>query len=222
MLSCEVSVTAVFWLQTKILLFWDTGQLHSDALLFFFKNEKVCKRDERMRLSRLRFNGLQGFCDGNEIHRRPQIGAECSDVSLSASETTDARNGEVSFLWIYLFSCLFVYFDSFSTHDDHKSIAIRIIFWIWTLVLISSLFLFLNWLIYQIFSFTECLLFILETIYCICFADYVINKFMFRNQNAVAKSGSDASSEEENEGDEYTVYECPGLATVSSSKPLFF
>lgn len=99
MLSCGVSVTAVFWMQTQILLFWDTGQLHSDALLFLFKNEKVCKRDQRIRLSRLRFDGLQGFCDGNEIYRGPQIGAERSDVSLSASETTDARNGEVSFWW---------------------------------------------------------------------------------------------------------------------------
>lgn len=38
---------------------------------------------------------------------------------------------------------------------------------------------------------------------------------LFRNQNTVSKSGSEASSDEENDASEYTVYECPGLATVS-------
>jgi len=39
---------------------------------------------------------------------------------------------------------------------------------------------------------------------------------LFRNQSAVSKSGSEVSSDEENDASEYTVYECPGLATVSN------
>ena len=36
------------------------------------------------------------------------------------------------------------------------------------------------------------------------------------NQHGVAGAGSDAESEEENEDGDYTVFECPGLATVKS------
>jgi hypothetical protein len=47
---------------------------------------------------------------------------------------------------------------------------------------------------------------------------------MEKNQNAVSKSGSEASSDEENDASEYTVYECPGLATageIEVPNPLF-
>lgn len=45
-----------------------------------------------------------------------------------------------------------------------------------------------------------------------------------KNQNAVSKTGSEASSDEENDASEYTVYECPGLATAGEMEvpnPLF-
>lgn len=47
---------------------------------------------------------------------------------------------------------------------------------------------------------------------------------MEKNQNPVSKSGSEASSDEENDASEYTVYECPGLATageIEVPNPLF-
>lgn len=45
-----------------------------------------------------------------------------------------------------------------------------------------------------------------------------------KNQSAVSKSGSEVSSDEENDASEYTVYECPGLATAGEMEvpnPLF-
>lgn len=45
-----------------------------------------------------------------------------------------------------------------------------------------------------------------------------------KSKNAYAKSGSETGSDDGNEGDEYTVYECPGLATsgdLEVPNPLF-